>query len=158
MQTKCRSFLAISTLIHRRLAWETWRFGLKILVCIFELKLPGKRNRKSVWIACNCTLMNFWSYFRVLLLVSKRIPCHSSTDTGGYIIPWQSLCWVAVCMTKNWGTKKKASENGICWVDVDVLFGLKILTSRKSSKKSCQTPEALRSPECVGGCETWQEC
>lgn len=62
VQTKCRSFLAISTLIHRRLAWETWRFGLEILVCIFELKLPGKRNRKSVWIACNCT------FFELLIL------------------------------------------------------------------------------------------
>ena len=106
VQTKCRSFLAISTLIHRRLAWETWRFGLidvisvegllnllltleDLGVCIYlSWKLPGKRNRKSVWIACNCTL------FELLILFQGptfSFQTHSlsflTPDTGGYIIP-----------------------------------------------------------------------
>lgn len=93
------------------LGWRSWFVYL-------SWNYPVKEIEKACELLAIALSLNFWSYFRVLLLFSKHIPCYSSTDTGGYIIPWQSLCWVAVCMTKTEAPTKSIRKWNLlswCW-------------------------------------------
>ena len=97
VQTKCRSFLAASTLIHRRLAWETW--GLAKVICCWQsnlglyILLSWNYQVKEIDVFC-LQLQVVWTSDPIsgsYLLVSKHFPRHSSADTGCYIIPIYSL-------------------------------------------------------------------
>ena len=115
------------------LGWRSWFVYLSWNYQVKEIE-------KAWQIACNCT------FFELLILFQGptfSFQTHSLSFLYGH---W---CWVAVCMTKTEATTKSIRKWNLlswCWCSLR-----QILTSRKSSKKSCQTPEALRSPECLGG-------
>ncbi len=132
VQTKCRSFLAASTLIHRRLAWETW--GLAKVICCWEsnlgwnILLSWNYQLKEIDVFC-LQLQVVWTsdpisgsyfWFPNTFLV---IPLRTLTVTLFLFFPYkQSVCFhqnmfamiLGSCLPKeshgtwkNWGTKKK---------------------------------------------------
>ena len=119
--------------------WHS-NFGFVYLIW----KLPGKRKKRV-----NCLPLHVvWTSDPIL--VSKHIPCYSSTDTCGYIIPWQAVVMLGSWLhDKDWGTNKKSIL--LKWNVLMLMFSSawKSLPP-ENHQTNPVVPEALRSPECSG--------